>query len=178
MNNKLTILTAPDPRLKITAKPVAQVDDAVRQLMADMIEILYRDDAIGLAATQVGIPQRVIVVNVDWTDDFVGTPYKMANPEILWLSDEQDTRKEGCLSVPEQAIEVTRPAAARVRYLDEHNVLQEMETDGLLAKCIQHEIDHLNGKLIIDHVSKLRREMVLRKLTRMKAAEKNNIGAS
>ena len=168
MAKRLVVLTAPDPRLKVKAKPVDEVTDDIRQLMDDMVETLYAEDAVGLAATQVGVDKRVIVMDVNWTGDDDRQTYRMANPEILWLSDDLDTIEEACLSVPEQRVKVSRPAAARIRYLDEHNQRHEIDADGLLAKCVQHEIDHLNGKLIFDHASKIRRDIILKKLTRLK----------
>jgi peptide deformylase len=159
----LPILTAPDPRLKKKAKPVAAVDDGVRRLMADMLETMYAAPGIGLAAPQVGVPLRVIVLDVAAKDQ-PPAPLAMANPEIVWVSDDDSTYEEGCLSVPEHYGEVVRPARARVRYLDETGAAREIEAAGLLATCVQHEIDHLDGVLFIDHLSALKRNMILRKL--------------
>lgn len=159
----LPILVAPHPVLKQKAKPVAKVDARVATLMDDMLETMYDAQGIGLAAPQIGVLDRVIVVDVHEKDE-PSRPLKMANPEIVWASDEQVPCEEGCLSVPEQYAEVTRPKAVRVRYLDQQNEIRELEAEGMLATCIQHEIDHLNGVLFVDHLSMLKRSMILRKL--------------
>ena len=163
----LTILTAPDPRLKVQAKPVAKVDDEVRRLMADMLETMYSAPGIGLAAPHVGVAKQVIVLDIAGKDQ-PRAPLKMANPEIVWASEESVTCEEGCLSVPEQFADVKRPAQIRVRYLDEQNEIRELEADGLLATCIQHEMDHLSGVLFIDKISTLKRSIILRKLAKAK----------
>jgi peptide deformylase len=163
----LPIITAPDPRLKIKAKPVAQVDAKVRRLMDDMLETMYRAIGIGLAAPQVGAAQRVIVVDVA-RDGEKPQPMRIANPEILWRSDELMTANEGCLSLPEHYADVDRPAAIRLRYLDHENEIREIDAKGLLATCLQHEIDHLDGTLFVDHISSLKRGMILRKLAKSK----------
>lgn len=160
---QLPIITAPDPRLKLKAKPVKSVDDEVRRLMDDMLETMYAAPGIGLAAPQVGVDRRVIVVDVSKEGE-ERSPLRMANPELVWVSDEDNTHEEGCLSVPEHYADVTRPAAIRVRFLDHENELREMEADGLLATVIQHEMDHLDGILFIDHLSSLKRNMILRRL--------------
>ncbi|GAA0582522.1 peptide deformylase [Caenispirillum bisanense] len=165
----LPILVAPDPRLKLKAKPVEKVDAAVARLMDDMLETMYAAPGIGLAAPQVGVSQRVIVVDV--SPEGERNPLRMANPEIIWASDELRPYEEGCLSLPEQYDEVERPTRITVRYLDHQNEVRELEADGLLATCIQHEIDHLDGRLFVDHLSSLRRNMILRKLTKMKKAD-------
>ena len=159
----LPIITAPDPRLKKKSKPVASVDAGVRQLMDDMIETMYAAPGIGLAAPQVGVLARVIVLDIDREEVKTG-PLFLANPEIVEASDEDVTYEEGCLSVPEHYSDVARPAKVRVRYLDRDGKKQEMECEGLLATCVQHEIDHLDGVLFIDHISSLKRNMILRKL--------------
>lgn len=161
----LPVLIAPDPRLKVKAKPVETVDDAIRTLMSDMLETMYANDGMGLAATQVGVDKRVIVIDLNAGDE--GAPplvMKLANPEVLWTSQETLVEYESCISVPNQYGAVERPAKVKVRYLDESNTQAEFETDGLLAQCIQHEIDHLDGILYIDHLSRLKREIILRKL--------------
>jgi len=160
---KLPILIAPDPRLKVKAQPVDKVDDAVRRLMDDMLETMYAAPGIGLAAPQVGVAKQVLVIDLA-RDDEPKAPLRMANPEILWASDEKRNYEEGCLSVPENYAEVTRPARVRVRYLDHQNELREIEADDLLATVVQHEMDHLSGVLFIDHLSTLKRGMILRKL--------------
>ncbi len=168
--SKLPILVAPDPILTATGKPVAQVDASVRQLMDDMLETMYVAPGIGLAAPQVGVSSRVIVVDVA-KDDAPKAPRALANPELVWVSDEDSTYEEGCLSVPEHYADVTRPARIRVRYLDRDNKRQELEADGLLATVIQHEMDHLEGILFIDHLTSLKRNMILRKLLKARKAE-------
>jgi peptide deformylase len=159
----LPIITAPDPRLKAIAKPVERVDDPVRRLMDDMLETMYAAPGIGLAAPQVGLLKRVLVVDITKEGE-PRAPVRMANPEIIWVSEEDAVFEEGCLSVPEHYAEVTRPAAARIRYLDYQNEIREIEASGLLATCLQHEIDHLDGVLFIDHLTALKRSIILRKL--------------
>lgn len=159
----LDILVAPHPVLKQMAKPVAQVDARVARLMDDMVETMYAAAGIGLAAPQIGILERVIVVDVHEKGE-PPNPIRLANPEIIWSSEDSSVFEEGCLSVPEQYAEVTRPERVRVRYLDEKNQSREIEVDGLMATCIQHEIDHLNGVLFVDHLSTLKRNMILRKV--------------
>ncbi|WP_404381115.1 peptide deformylase [Caenispirillum salinarum] len=165
----LPILVAPDPRLKTKAKPVEKVDAETAQLMEDMLETMYAAPGIGLAAPQVGVSKRVIVVDV--APEGEKNPLRMANPEILWASDDLREYEEGCLSLPEQYDAVTRPDRVKVRFLDHQNEIREIEADGLLATCIQHEIDHLDGKLFVDYLSSLRRNMVLRKLTKLKKSD-------
>jgi peptide deformylase len=159
----LPILTAPDPRLKKKSKPVEKVDDELRQLMDDMLATMYEAPGIGLAAPQIGVLKRVIVLDIDREDVKTG-PLLMANPEIVEASDDDVTYEEGCLSVPEHYSDVARPAKVKMRYLDRDGVAQEMACEGLLATCVQHEIDHLDGVLFIDHISSLKRNMILRKL--------------
>lgn len=161
------ILTAPDPRLKQVSKPVERVDDELRRLMDDMLETMYAAPGIGLAAIQVGVPKQVIVMDLAREDE-EPQPRYFVNPEILWTSDELTTYEEGCLSVPELYEDVDRPAQCRVRFLDYQGEIRELDCDGILATCIQHEMDHLNGVLFIDHLSKLKRSMILKKLTKAK----------
>jgi peptide deformylase len=158
-----TILTAPDPRLKKKSVPVQAVDAGVRQLMDDMLETMYAAPGIGLAAPQIGELRRVIVLDIDREDTKTG-PLLMANPEIIAASDEDASYDEGCLSLPEHYAEVVRPARVTVRYLDRDGAAQELDCEGLLATCVQHEIDHLDGILFVDHISALKRNMILRKL--------------
>src|ERR1700746_3925118 len=168
-----TILTAPDPRLKKKSKPVDSVDAEVRQLMDDMLETMYDAPGIGLAAPQIGELKRVIVLDIDREDLKTG-PILMANPEIIEASDEDATYEEGCLSVPEHYSDVVRPAKVTVRYLNREGETKEMTCEGLLATCVQHEIDHLDGILFIDHISALKRNMILRKLLKArKEAERD-----
>ncbi len=166
----LPIITAPDPRLKVQCEPVESVDAAIAKMMDDMLETMYLAPGIGLAAPQVGITKRILVVDLS-PKDGPREPLRMANPEILWHSDELATYEEGCLSLPEQYADVERPAHIKVRYLDQDNTVQELEADGLLATCIQHEMDHLDGVIFVDHVSSLKRRMILRKLTKLKKQE-------
>jgi peptide deformylase len=163
----LTILTAPDPRLKVVSKPVAKVDDSIRRLMDDMLETMYASQGIGLAAPQVGVAKQVIVMDLARGEESPN-PIKLANPEIVWRSEEEVVCEEGCLSVPDQYSEVLRPKAVKVRYLDYQNEIREMDADGYLATCIQHEIDHLNGVLFIDRLSSLKRNIILRKLNKVR----------
>ncbi|HVR65702.1 MAG TPA: peptide deformylase [Verrucomicrobiae bacterium] len=164
---QLDIIIAPDPRLKEKAKPVAAVDAGLRKLMADMLETMYAAPGIGLAAPQVGVLKRVIVLDAA-REGHTPEPYKMANPELIWVSDDDIVYNEGCLSLPDHYADVARPAAIKVRYLDEQNELRELEAEGVLAVCIQHEMDHLDGILFVDHISALKRNMILRKLLKSK----------
>jgi len=157
------ILVAPDPRLKINARPVETVDGEVRRLVDDMLDTMYRANGIGLAAPQIGSDLRVIVCDVARTNESP-RPMALINPEVVWSSDETLLREEGCLSVPDHYAEVERPASVRVRYLDRDGAPQEVAADGLLGICLQHEIEHLNGTLFIDHLSRIKRDIILRKL--------------
>jgi peptide deformylase len=163
----LPIITAPDPRLKIKARPVAAVDAKVRRLMDDMVETMYQAIGIGLAAPQVGVAQRVLVIDCAREGE-KPQPMRIANPEILWRSEEIMLSNEGCLSLPEHYADVERPAEIRLRYLDHENEIREIEAKGLLATCLQHEIDHLDGVLFVDHISTLKRGMILKKLAKTK----------
>jgi len=164
---KLDIIIAPDPRLKLVCEPVAKVDAAVRKLMDDMLETMYAAPGIGLAAPQVGVTQRIIVIDAAAKGE-PPQPYRMANPEIVWASDDDNVYNEGCLSLPDHYADVARPAAIKVRYLDEQNEIRELKAEGVLAVCIQHEMDHLDGILFVDHISALKRNMILRKLLKAK----------
>jgi peptide deformylase len=163
----LPIITAPDPRLKRIAEPVGKVDAETRRLMDDMLETMYAAPGIGLAAPQVGVLKRVIVLDLAREDE-KPQPLKLADPEILWVSDEDAVYNEGCLSLPDHYADVTRPAACKVRYLDYQNEIRTLEAEGLLATCLQHEIDHLDGVLFVDHLTALKRNMILRKLLKAK----------
>jgi peptide deformylase len=163
----LPIITAPDPRLKLKAKPVTAVTDRVRRLMDDMLETMYLAPGIGLAAPQVGVGERVLVLDVAGEGE-TPAPLKIANPEILWRSEELATYSEGCLSLPEHYADVTRPAEIKLRYLDYQNEIRELHAKGLLATVIQHEMDHLEGTLFVDHISALKRNIILRKLAKAK----------
>jgi peptide deformylase len=163
----LPIITAPDPRLKLKARRVATVNATVKRLMADMLETMYDAPGIGLAAPQVGQLLRVIVVDCAREGE-PKQPYCLANPELTWHSDDLLTVSEGCLSLPEHYADVTRPSEIKVRYLDAENELRELHATGLLATCIQHEMDHLDGVLFVDHISALKRNIILRKLAKLK----------
>jgi|SRR5690242_2167245 peptide deformylase len=167
---KLPIVTAPDPRLKIKARPVSCVDDKIRRLMDDMLETMYAAIGVGLAAPQVGQSSRVIVLDIA-RDGEKPQPMKLANPEIIWRSSELTTGSEGCLSLPEHYADVSRPERIRLRYVDYQNEIREVEASGLLATCLQHEIDHLDGVLFVDHLSSLKRGMILRKLAKAKRSQ-------
>ncbi len=166
----LPVIIAPDPRLKVKGPPVDAVDDEVRRLMDDMLETMYHVPGIGLAAPQVGVHKRVIVVDASRKDEDPA-PVKLANPELVWASDKLGTYEEGCLSLPEYYAEVTRPDQVRVRYLDYDGEIREIEAEGVFATCIQHEMDHLDGVLFVDHISSLKRSIILRKLAKSKRAE-------
>lgn len=161
----LPILVAPDPRLKQKATRIERVDATVRRLMDDMLETMYEAPGIGLAAPQVGVAKRVLVLDIAKEGE-TPAPVRLANPEIVWASEEKGAYEEGCLSVPEHYAQVTRPLAVRVRYLDQDNETREIEAGGLLATVVQHEMDHLDGILFIDHISALKRGMILRKLSK------------
>lgn len=162
------IIILPDHRLRLVARPVLAVDDSVRALMDDMLDTMYDAPGIGLAATQIAVDQRVIVLDVAKRkdDSTASEPMCFANPEILWASEELSIYEEGCLSIPEYYEEVARPARVRVGYLDREGRRREIEADGILATCLQHEIDHLNGVLFIDHISRLKRERVIKKFAK------------
>jgi len=165
----LPILVAPHPVLKAKSKPVSKVDDEVRKLMDDMLETMYAAPGVGLAAPQVGVGRRIVVIDVAGKDE-PPAPLFLVNPEVVWQSEELSVYEEGCLSVPKQYADVERPARVRVRYLDRDGKRQEVEGDGLLAVCLQHEIDHLDGTLFIDHLSLLKRNIILRKVKKERAA--------
>lgn len=163
------ILIIPDKRLRLKSEPVKAVDKTLRALIDDMFETMYAAPGIGLAAIQIGAARRVVTVDLAKKDE-PKQPQVFINPEVTWVSDEKATYEEGCLSIPEYYEEVERPKSVRVKYLDLDLKPQEIEADGLLATCLQHEIDHTNGVLFIDHISKLKRDMVMKKFK--KAAKK------
>ena len=165
MARKLPILIAPNPSLKKPARSVGPADaQVVRELIPRMFATMYEAPGIGLAAPQVDKSLRVVVI--DLTPDDKRDPHALINPEVVGASDEFATREEGCLSLPGQYADVTRPARVRVRYLDETGAMREMNADGLLAACLQHEIDHLDGILFVDHLSALKRNMIMRRLAK------------
>ena len=165
----LPILTAPDPALKKISAPVKEVNAEVRKLMDDMLETMYAAPGIGLAAIQVGVPQRVIVMDLAREGE-EPAPRHFVNPEILWASEETAPYEEGCLSVPEIYDEVERPARVKIRYLNYRGEEIVEDCEGLYAVCIQHEMDHLNGVLFIDHLSRLKRDRAVAKVKKAKAA--------
>lgn len=164
------ILTAPDPRLKAVSEDVARVDDGLKKLIDDMLETMYAEDGIGLAAIQVGVPKRLLVMDLARKDG-EREPQAFINPRILWASEETTTVQEGCLSVPDIWEDVERPTRITAEFLDRDGTLKTVEADGLLSTCLQHEMDHLNGVLFIDHLSKLKRSMALRKVQKARRLE-------
>jgi peptide deformylase len=172
------IIEAPDPRLRLKSKPVETIDDNIRMLVADMFETMYEAPGIGLAAIQVGEPLRLLVIDLQERIEgeegaepqTINDPRVFINPEILDPAEETSIYNEGCLSVPDQYADVERPARCRARWMDLDGVQHDEHIDGMLATCLQHEMDHLEGILFIDHLSRLKREMVLRKLAKLKKA--------
>jgi peptide deformylase len=163
------IINIPDPVLKETAGAVNRVDDSIRKQMDKMLATMYDAPGIGLAANQVNLLNRVIVMDLSKRDEEEeAKPICMANPEIIWESEEMSVMEEGCLSIPRQYADVERPAIVRVKYLDYDGKDAELEASGLLSHCVQHEIDHLNGVLFIDYLSSLKRNMIVRKVEKMK----------
>jgi peptide deformylase len=160
---KLPILTLPDPILRKVSAPVERVDAALRKLADDMLQTMYAAPGVGLAAVQVGVLRRLIVLDTAKGDDEPPRPLVMVNPEIVSFGAEKRLHEEGCLSIPEVRVEIERPSTLTVKYLDREGKPQELEAEGLLATAIQHEIDHLNGKMIIDFLSRLKRDIIVRK---------------
>jgi peptide deformylase len=163
------ILIIPDKRLRAKSALVTAIDKPLRKLIDDMFETMYAAPGIGLAAIQIGVPQRVVTMDLAKKDE-PPAPQVFINPEVIWKSDEKSTYEEGCLSIPEYYEEVERPLSVKVKYLDRDGAPQEIEATGLLATCLQHEIDHTNGILFIDYISKLKRDMVMKRFK--KAAKK------
>ena len=159
------ILKLPDKRLRMVSEPVKRIDAAVRALVEDMFETMYDAPGIGLAGIQIGIARRVVVMDLSKKED-EQQPLVFINPEITWASKEISTHEEGCLSIPEYYEEVARPAEVKVKYLDLDGKSHEISAGGLFATCLQHEIDHTNGLLFIDHISKLKRDRVIKKFTK------------
>lgn len=170
------ILEAPDPRLRTKSLPVETVDDDLRALIADMFDTMYDAPGIGLAAIQIGVPKRVLVIDLQEEQDAEGKPVRkpltFINPELFDPSADQSVYNEGCLSVPDQYAEVERPAVIHARWLDADGKQHEERLEGLLATCLQHEMDHLEGVLFIDHLSRLKREMVMKKLDKARRARR------
>jgi peptide deformylase len=162
------ILIHPDPRLKKAATPVASVSDELRRLADDMLETMYDAPGIGLAAPQIAVMDRMIVMDCAKEDDASPEPMVLINPEVVWTSDTRSVYDEGCLSIPEQYAEVERPAEVEVSWLDLNGQVKREKFDGLWATCVQHEIDHLDGKLFIDYLKPLKRQMITRKMQKLK----------
>jgi len=156
------LIILPDPLLRVKSQPLEQIDASALKLAQDMLDTMYHAPGIGLAAIQIGVAVRLLVLDVA-PKDTPPNPQIFFNPEILWRSDERNIYEEGCLSIPDYYAEVERPKRLKVRYIDAQGHTQEIEADGLLATCLQHEIDHLDGILFIDHISRLKREMVIKK---------------
>src|SRR5580692_8196050 len=163
------IIKLPDKRLRLKSEPVKQIDASIRKLVDDMFETMYKAPGIGLAAIQIGVPKRVITLDLSKKEDD-HKPQVFINAEVSWKSKETSKYEEGCLSIPEYYEEVERPAEVKVKYLDLDGKTHEIEAKGLLATCLQHEIDHINGVLFIDHLSRLKRSLIIKKFT--KAAKK------
>ncbi|TMV85591.1 peptide deformylase [Thioclava sp. BHET1] len=162
------ILIHPDPRLKKLAEPISDFTPALEQLAKDMLETMYDAPGIGLAAPQIGVMKRILTMDCVKEGEGDPRPLVIINPEILWSSDERSTYEEGCLSIPDQYAEVERPAAVTVRWQDVSGSTFEETFEGLWATCVQHEIDHLNGKLFIDYLRPLKRQMITRKMEKLK----------
>jgi peptide deformylase len=162
------ILIHPDPRLKKLCPPVAEVTDDIRRLADDMLQTMYDAPGVGLAAPQVGVLARLFVMDCVKEEGAAPRPLVLINPEITWTSDETSTNEEGCLSIPEQFAEVRRPARVRMRWTGLDGAVQEEEFAGLWATCAQHELDHLNGKLFIDHLGPIRRQLITRRMVKLK----------
>src|SRR3954467_10870214 len=159
------IIVLPDKRLREKSEPVKAVDAGVRALVDDMFETMYKAPGVGLAAIQIGVPRRIVTVDIAKKDE-PKNPQVFINPEIVWSSEEKNTYEEGCLSIPEYYEEVERPTEVKVRFMDLHGKTHEVAASGLLATVLQHEIDHINGVLFIDHISKLKRDRVIKKFAK------------
>lgn len=166
----LDIITLPDPILRQESQPVERVDDEIRKLFDDMLETMYDAPGIGLAGIQVAVPKRILVLDVGDEDSEAKNPICMANPEIVAKGEATRVYEEGCLSIPDVRVDIERPSQVTVRYIDRNGEQQELQAEGLLATAVQHEIDHLDGKLIVDFMSKLRRDMVIRKFKKLARA--------
>jgi peptide deformylase len=167
------LVIIPDSKLRLTSEPVKDITDEIRRLADDMLDTMYDAPGVGLAAIQIGVPVRMVTMDVSKTDD-ERQPLVLINPEILWASEEKRVYEEGCLSIPEYYEEVERPDRVRFRYMNLQGETVEQDADGLMATCVQHEIDHLNGVLFIDYLSKLKRDRVM---TKFKKAAKREAGA-
>jgi peptide deformylase len=167
------IIILPDKRLRLVSKPVETIDDDIRALVADMFDTMYHAPGIGLAAIQLGIPARVVVMDLS-KRQAEAQPKVFINPEITWTSDEPSVYEEGCLSIPDVHEDVERPARVKVKYRDGDGELRVEDADGLFATCIQHEVDHLNGVLFIDHISRLKRTRIIKKFTKVAKREEED----
>ena len=164
----LPIILYPDPRLKTVAKPVEEITPKLRRLADDMLETMYQAPGIGLAAPQIGVMQRLLVMDCAKEKDTAGRPMVLFNPRVTWVSEMRNTYEEGCLSIPDQYADVERPAEVRVAWMDENGADQEEHFTGLWATCVQHEIDHLDGKLFVDYLSPLKRQLISRRMLKIK----------
>ena len=171
MAKKLNILIFPDPRLRKVAEKVVKFDKCLEKLASDMLDTMYEANGIGLAAVQVGILKRVVVLDVSKNEN-EKKPLCFINPQIKTLSEKMYTYEEGCLSIPNTFIEIERPEICTVSYIDENGDKKEMECDGLLSTCLQHEINHLDGKLIIDYLSKIKKDLIIKKLSKQKTSNR------
>ena len=163
------IITVPDPILKEVSEPINKVDSKTQSLLDDMLETMYEAPGIGLAAVQVGIPLRLVVIDVSWNkEDGNKDPKFLINPKIVRKSEKLSSYEEGCLSIPDTFIEIERPKICEVEYVDINGILKNIKCDGLLSTCLQHEINHLDGKLIIDHLTKLKRDIIIKKISKNK----------
>jgi peptide deformylase len=168
----LPIVISPDPRLKEISKPVEQITPEILSLLDDMLDTMYAARGIGLSAVQVGHMLRLVTIDIEQGEDGTpGNPIKMINPEVIATSEEENIYNEGCLSFPGHYSEVTRPKNATIRYTDIHGNQQLLEADELMATCVQHEIDHMNGIVFVDHISRLKREMIVRKIIKARKLE-------
>ena len=168
----LPIVVSPDPRLKEMSKPVTDITPDVLQILDDMLDTMYAAGGIGLSAVQVGHMLRLVTVDVEQSEDGTpGNPIKMINPEVIEFSDEKNVYKEGCLSFPGHYSDVKRPKFATIRYIDVQGNEQNLQADELMATCVQHEIDHMNGIVFVDHISKLKRDMIVKKINKARKLE-------
>ena len=168
---KLPIITIPDPMLRQVSAPVERVDDELRRLADDMLETMYAAPGVGLAAVQVAVPRRLIVIDAS-EEEGVREPIVLINPEIISLGEDRNIHEEGCLSIPDVRIEVERPASLELRFLDREGQQKQIQAEGFLATVIQHEMDHLDGRMIIDFLSRLKREMIVRRFKKQAKGEK------
>ena len=167
----LNIITVPDPMLRTRSQPIERVDDDLRRLVSDMLETMYAAPGIGLAAIQVAVPRRLVVLDLTEKENEPPSSLVMINPEIVTLGDTLASYEEGCLSIPDVRVEIERPTSLTVRFLDREGQARQLDADGLLATAIQHEMDHLDGKLIIDFLSRLKRDMIVRKMKKQSRGE-------